>query len=836
MKRKYPVLASLITIVFSLLIIFAVWTMEKNNVKENKLEKANNQVRTILKNETDFNSIVEYVEADPERSRFMGITMVELAKNEEKYVFNFEERYPRYKAYRDMVKEMARSDYSEWVAAVISGEEKTEFEGNIFEYLSTLNDDRYLNEATKRLGEILEATGDRGFIIRSDKDAFIIGAVGLYIAQFPAADTQMAKTIIGQKIGSFIDLSNELVADIKGIPLNKLYLYLYLKYFGLQSFIDKKMQSFMAQGRVDNHGNGINWNMGVVNALISDLKTIGKGMSQNYYSLFRTGLEKDDAVYVYIALQVLKDIGFDDPALHNWLNRNYRHMENTLFKAVEGSDGRIISREVIVIADEIRGVRNAINGKADTPFEEVLRQAVLKSAKEGNFIIPRVSAAEEVQKEFFHNKSEQYTQYHVDSALVTWEQKHRLLIVIAIICLLPLLICSLIAFAKPFWNDDAPDNILAWLIFPVTGMVLFFGFWNKYDNLSGFQGMPLLAFLIIGGILFVIIMKNRLLDLPGRALWRLLLLFCGFFNGKIRRFDTSQFYYEAAHVSPEERISALIKKNDLSHTIELLKANNDYNLSTRIINNNAGFFSCVESEEMEIIFNNRLSWINWLKETKREDVLEKIRASTNQITNTGIPTALILDDNQYSGFIAGFTAFDYADVGNRQAIENIISNTFIQRCNNGNRIIPDMVIDAIDRMDIMINPSVLLALAQEETGNKASWLWNKIEQNAAKCDDPDNWFEALIVPLEPEKFQKTLNVYQLLKVINTGFSKCKNFIPVLILLTQSRVYIERVKTYSSGNEYNRIVELHKTKIEEAQKQFQKAIKSQSDEEEGSNEQ
>jgi hypothetical protein len=108
-------------------------------------------------------------------------------------------------------------------------------------------------------------------------------------------------------------------------------------------------------------------------------------------------------------------------------------------------------------------------------------------------------------------------------------------------------------FAKPSWRDYAADNSLAWIIWPIASLVLFFGFWNKYDDLSGFQTMPFLALLAFGGIPFIIIMKNRMLRLPGRALWRSFLLCGASFNDKIKRFEVSQFYFEAAHISMEER-------------------------------------------------------------------------------------------------------------------------------------------------------------------------------------------------------------------------------------------------------------------------------------------
>jgi len=826
MKGKKPVLALAVSLIMAALVIVGVLVIGKQFVKENKLVKANDQVKTFLANETEFDTIVEYVEADPERRRFLGITLVELSKNEEKYVINFEERYPRYKAYRNMVGELARQDYSEWVGSVISGETETEFESNVFEYLSTLNDDRYLDEAIRRFGKTLETTGDSGFAFRFNKDAFITGALGIYIAQFPASNTQFAKTVIGQRIGAFIDLSKDLTAEIAGIPLNKLYLYLYIKYFGLQDFIDRKMDSFMAQG--SERWDGKSWSMNLVNNLIKDLTTMGKGISQNYYSMFRMGLDKNDAVYVYIALQVLEDIGFDDPVLHNWLNRNYRHFEGRLSittTTTSGYSGLLDFPESrtrttpIVIANEIQQVRNAIKGKSDVPFEETLKEAVSTSAKRENLIIPRVSAEEEALREI-ENNSEQYTQDKVSRALVTWKLKHHLLLVVAAICLFAALICSLVTFARPLSYHDEPDNFIAWIILPITGLVLFFGFWNRYDNLSGFQIMPLFAFLVFGGIMLVIVMKNRLLRVPGRALWERLLIGCGSFNYNIKRYGASQFYYDTANVSLENRVGELIKKNDVSGTMELLQNSADNDPVMRIIKSNPAFFGSIDSSEMEKLFKDRLFWIDWLKTTNRNDVLEKIRLSTNTIINGEIPMDLLMDDRQYSEFLAGFAAFDHADPNNRGAIQNIVSNTLVKRYNTGNRTITGTAVRIIDRMDLLINPSVLMALAQEENARETTWLWKKMENDAVRCDAPDDWFATLIIPLDPDRFQKTIIIHSLLKMVNAGFSRCKKNLPALVLLIQAKMYLDTHNNSYSGSEYNRILEQHKSKIEKAQKQAQ----------------
>ncbi|MCL2758823.1 MAG: hypothetical protein FWD22_01270 [Treponema sp.] len=791
MKSNKPALAIFISIVCAALVIFGVMVIEKVFVKENKLVKAEKQVKYILESETDFDIIVEYIESDPERSKFLGIALVELAKNEDKYVINFENRYPRYKAYREMVNELARKDYSQWVADVITGKIETEFEANIFEYLSTLEDNRYLNEAIVRFGTALEAAGDRGFAIRQNKDAFITGAIGLYISQFPESNTQLARTIIGQRIGSFIDLSKELTEEIAGIPLNKLYLYLYIKYFGLQNFIDRKMDAFMAKAQPGYRWDGQSWSMNVVTELINDLTTMGKGISQNYYSMFNIALNRDDAVYAYIALQVLKQIGFDDPVLHGWLNRDYRRFErrlsiDTTTYSSYGLSGSRTSSRPIIFADEIREVREAVKDKQDIPFEEILKQAVTDSGRRGGFI-PRVSAEEEARREIWNN-SGFYTHDFVSKSITTWNLKHQLLFVAAIICLLAAIICSLAIYKSYYWHFNGPDYILTWIVWPIIGLILFFVFWNKYDNLTGFQIKPIIVFVIISSILTIITVKNRLLSIPGRSLWGLLISACGDICFKMNNNETSQFYFNTINVSADKRAEKLIKNN--------------------------------KTADAERLFKDRIAWINFLKKTNRDDMLEAIRTSTNNTINSGIPAELIMDDKEYTHFLAGFTAFDKNEA-NQLAIQNLVSSTMVQRCNGGKRIMLDVITNIIDLLELNINPSIYLACVQEENALNASWLWKKMEKNADTCESPDEWFVSLVTPMDPEKIQKSLSISCLFNIIRSGFSKCKDYVPVLALLVQARQYVDKNNTYYNVNEYNHILEFHKTKIEKAQKQAQK---------------
>jgi hypothetical protein len=820
MKEKKPALALFCAFLFCVLITAGVFILEKVRIKENGLVRANKEVSVLLENETDFNAIIEFIESDTERGHFLGIALINLAKNEERYIPDFETRYPRYKAYRDMVKELAQPDFSDWVAGVINGEVETEFEANVFEYLSGLKDARYLNQAVNRFIKILDDSGDSGFAAGSNKDAFILGAAGFYILQFPNSNNELLKTAIGQKADRFIKLSgSDLVKEIEGIPLNKLYIYLYLKYFSLERLINAKMETFIASGTKS--VNAITWNISQVDSLINYFTSIGKGISPNYYSLFQLGFSKDEPIYIYIALQVLSKIGFDDHILQNWLNRNFAGMEDRLSRTYTDFRGRVIKRE-IVISDEVQETREAIAGKSDIPFEEILEDAIRLSAKDGRFIISRVTPEEEIQKEMRAN-SAFYTNDFVRRAVTTWELKNQLIAVIAVICLAAAFLCSLAVGFGSKWKWKDSNSLLSWLPLPLAGFILFFVFWNKYDNLSGFQTMPLTAFLFCGGILFIITLKARILNAPSRGLWYFLLAGCGAFNYFVKRHDASQFYYDAAGLPITKQIDKLISGGNLHHALKLLVHYNDPHLARQIIFNNVSFFQNAAPDQLEALFKNQLTWIEYLKLAKRDDLLENIRKETNDaINNPAIEN--ICDDALYSKFVCNFTAFDYEEPNNHAAIETHVSNTLISRWNNGRHNVPRDVCAVIDRANLTINPAVLFVIAQEGITDTYRWAWNKLDQAVQACKTPDTCFAAIQMAADPEKLQRNMNIDVMLKIIEKGFSDCADCIPVFILLMQARNYIERWPDNRSGLAYNRILDNYKNKIKKVQSEIQKLQK------------
>jgi hypothetical protein len=443
MKKFVPFLTYVVAAAFAVFMIALVlYPYGKGAVKENALVKANDEAGRIVIQETDFDKIIAYIEEDDERRHFLGVTLLRLAENETMYAFHFEARYPRYKAYRDMVSEFARTDYSEWVASIIAGTTETEFEANVFDYLSNLKDQRYLNAAINRFVGILNDSGSNGFTAQTNKEAFIIGALSLYIIQFPG-NNSILRSVLGEKADQFAALSENNLTEIRGVPLNQAYIYLYLKYFGLEELINEKMEIFLGGGDVT--WDRKTWPMEAVDSLISYFSSIGKGMSQNFYSLIQSGFDKNDSVRIYIALQVLKNIGVDDPnpVLTNLLNRVARR-ESGLAIITTSYGGQ--TRREIIFSDEAAEVRRAVNGKEDMPFEQMLNNALTISSQTGNFIIPRVSAIEVIEKEI-SERGGQYTKGYIADQIELWNKKNDRLKNFRIIAIIIVLAtCSTILF------------------------------------------------------------------------------------------------------------------------------------------------------------------------------------------------------------------------------------------------------------------------------------------------------------------------------------------------------------------------------------------------------
>ena len=489
MKKFVPVVIFILAAVCSILVIaFVLYPYGKSKVKENNLVRADNEINDLLAIELDiekltdllideesnFDSIVAYIESDAERQHFLGITLVKLSEYESVYEFDFESRYPRYKAYRGMVKELSRQDYSEWVGSIIKGVAETEFEANVFDYLSSLKDRRYLNDAVSRFIDILNKSGSDGFSAQTNKDAFIIGALSLYIMQFPG-NNAILRNALGEKAGQFINLSERNLTEIRGVPLNQVYVYLYLKYFGLEDLINRKMETFLNTGT--RRWDGTTWSMSAVDSLINYFSSTGKGMSQNFYSLIQTGFDRNDSIRIYIALQVLKKIGFDDPApsFTNLLNRVSRRESGLEITTTQISGVRRSSTtQKVIFSDEVAEVRRAIAGKTDVPFDAMLNSALKTSSEAGNFIIQRVTATEVVNKEV-SEMSGQYTNNFVSESRKTWEKKNNQLASMRIFEIAAaVLSCAVVLYKKRKNTGDISTLILPYGI--AVSLALFIAF------------------------------------------------------------------------------------------------------------------------------------------------------------------------------------------------------------------------------------------------------------------------------------------------------------------------------------------------------------------------
>jgi hypothetical protein len=490
MKKLVPAVVFVLAAVCSALVIaFVLYPYGKSKVKENNLVRANNEISALLAIELDderlaglrlagnsnFDYIIASIESDAERQRFLGITLVTLSEYEGVYENEFESRYPRYKAYRDMVKELARQDYSEWVGSVVKGAVETEFEANVFDYLSSLKDRRYLNDAVSRFIEILNKSGSNGFSAQTNKDAFIIGALSLYIMQFPG-NNAVLRNALGEKAGQFISLTEKNLTEIRGIPLNQVYVYLYLKYFGLENLINRKMETFLNTGT--RRWDGTTWSMSAVDSLINYFSSTGKGMSQNFYSLIQSGFDRNDSIRIYIALQVLKKIGFDDPApsynsLLNRVSRRESGLEITTTETRNGVPVRTINREVI-FSHEVAELRRAIAGKADVPFDTMLNSALKTSSETGNFIIQRVTATEVVNKEV-SEMSGQYTNNFISNSIKIWEEKNNRLLNMRILEIIIAVLFCVIVLIKHRKNTGNVSTLI--LIYSLTvSLALFIAF------------------------------------------------------------------------------------------------------------------------------------------------------------------------------------------------------------------------------------------------------------------------------------------------------------------------------------------------------------------------
>lgn len=289
----------------------------------------------------------------------------------------------------------AFAEASTWLVSVISGETKTALELNVFDYLSGTDDNRYLDAAITRYTSYLGQTdsSSEGFgslftatqpyqtsssvtTYQPTRDEFILGSLSFYISQFPG-NNAILKAVLKERAEQFISLTGEKLTNTEGIPLNQAYIALYLKYFGIEDLMIRRMDIFLESGEESVGTNGVvtTWSLSAVNDLINYFASIGKGMSQNFYSLFSIGFTKNDNIYIYIGLKVSEKIGFDDPALRDWLDKVAKR-ESTLTITTSDKNGTITNSEPVVFSTLAENTRSAISGKADTSFAETLNSTL----------------------------------------------------------------------------------------------------------------------------------------------------------------------------------------------------------------------------------------------------------------------------------------------------------------------------------------------------------------------------------------------------------------------------------------------------------------------------
>ena len=414
--------------------------------------------------------VVRFIQSSAERRPFLGLSLVRLAERENILEKDFESRYPRYKAYRNMVQELSRNDYSEWAASVIKGTEKSEFEANVFEYLSKIKDPRYLEEAFSRFVEILNNSDAAGFTAQTSEDAYIIGALSLYIIQF-SENSDALKAALGEKANSFISLQDNNLKGVKGLPLNQVFIFFYLKYYGLEQLINKRMENFISAGT--RGWDGTTWTMTAVSDLIDYFVSTGQGMSKNFYSLFDEN-KKNASLRSYIGLQVIKKIGFNDPDLWEILEEvsgREVDLEMITTSYVRGVPQAGQTRRKINFRDEVNETLSAISGRKNVPFEELLAGSLEEISKSGNFIVPRVTAKDVINNEISQLK-DQYTHTFISEKNEKWQKKNESLKKLLFFQIFLLIALSLTAFFL-FKNKFNKNKNSIMIIIPAVAASLF---------------------------------------------------------------------------------------------------------------------------------------------------------------------------------------------------------------------------------------------------------------------------------------------------------------------------------------------------------------------------
>ena len=378
MNNRIQILPFILTIIFSALFIvitgLVLFTIRKPQPQKNTLLIVNDEINEFLYNNdnNDFNALIDLLQSDSEHEKFINLTLTHVKENYASFE-GYETRYPKYQEFLDMEVEMKREDTSEWIAGVIKGNINTSFENSVWTFLAKFEKNYYLNQVIDRFFRVSNDVFESG-----NEKIPELAALLLYIERFP--ENRELQRRVQQNRNMIIRLS-----EMDNLDPN-IYYYLRTKYIGLRDYIVQKIsairgRTYGALGEVPD--------MNELDIIIKEFKSRGRGMPQNFYPLFDLGFSNDrlNTFYIYIALEVFKDIGFEDKVLTDWLSRNYANFKMTIYS----SDEQIWEAERQERVRLERELRNAGLGDVieawKNPAEKSLYTSFLRETPNGQQII-----------------------------------------------------------------------------------------------------------------------------------------------------------------------------------------------------------------------------------------------------------------------------------------------------------------------------------------------------------------------------------------------------------------------------------------------------------------
>lgn len=820
-----------------LAVIAGIWGLEKSTVSENRLVKDNRELSRLLSTENDWNNIFLWLDSAEDKKGFTGLALLHLAENEPSYIDQFEQRYPRYKAWNDFQKEKQNPNYSPLIGSIIRGQTQSEFEPNAFEYLSAFNKDYYVDDAVERFITYMDTSTDRGFSVSSTKDAYQVASLIMYIMQFPDSRTGMLKAKIGEQVRNFISSTD----SVEGLPLNQAFVYLYLQYYSLESLLTMKMDSFISSGRASE--TGITWTMDAVENLIAYFSEIGSGFPQNFYVLFKQGFSRDDPIRIYIALQVMKKIGFNDSVLNSWLNRSYDPFENTLEIIVSsttaGFSTETVSRERIVFADEVEQTRNVISEKKGKAFATTLGDALSESNKTGDFTIQDVALSGEIQNEIDSSIGALHDQAFVENKITNWNLKRRLIDICFILTLLAAFAGLLhTVISKPEAYENRGQPLLYWTEPAILQALLFFTIWNGGDYGQKTIWPSLIAFVILSSIALLI--SRTQLAIPGKNLWKKACLFTAERHYGKHKTDSVLWFQEAGHMqSFNERLiendsmaldagivrnlgaseietiaNRLGDREKHARLLELLETYGQSDISKRMVAKYPNSFASIEAERIRRLLGDDATWISWLKKNEKLEELNLLRMEANTIVE-GLDSSFAQNTAALTALTVKLGAFDLTEEQNHANISALLNKLLSDRHGGGLLDIPKEVLSFAQSNLIDIDPVFLLA-HETTPGSRTNPARQLLVQSVGRAADPDLTFLVLAQAFAVYGPSLGSDAFSsVIEMIDMGFQRCKAPITVMSLLVWAKESAEKSQSNTMINQYNGVITKHKNTIEEA---------------------